>query len=119
MTSEISLRTKKVLLVDNHPDAREARSERLRDHGVTVEAVSTIREARFFLRAERYDLVLLATREDPEAAIVFREEILENPKQQVAFLVGHPPYISFTYGEDGSSTDPSGNWAEREATARL
>ena len=49
----------------------------------------------------RYHLVLLATRENPEAAIAFRREIRQqDPNQKVAFLVSPPRYISFTYGQN-------------------
>jgi DNA-binding response OmpR family regulator len=35
-------------------------------HGVAIDTVSTIAEARSSLRNDTYDLVLLAAREDPE-----------------------------------------------------
>jgi hypothetical protein len=62
MTPETDPLGKTVLLVDNHQKAREVRAQRLTVYGIVVDAVSTVREARFCLRHKRYDLVLLAVR---------------------------------------------------------
>ncbi len=91
---------KTVLIVDGDRKPREARVHRLELYGVTVHAASSIEEARHNLRTNRYHLVLLAARENPEAAIALHREIRErNPKQRVAFLVGPRHYISFTFGQ--------------------
>jgi CheY-like chemotaxis protein len=101
MTPESDPLGKRVLLVDSNHALGEMRARRLRRYGIVVDAVSTIREARFCWRNRSYDLVLLAPRENPEAAIVFRREIRQqNPNQRVAFLVGPPRYLSFTFGEN-------------------
>ena len=93
--------SKTVLLVDSQEEPREIRARRLRRYGITVHTASSIQEARLYLEMHCSDLVLLATRENPEAAIAFRREIRQqNPKQRVAFLVGPPLYLSFTYGEN-------------------
>ena len=92
---------KTVLMVDSDRKLREARAHRLALYGVTVHTANGIEEARRNLRTNTYDLVLLATRENQEMAIVLRWEIhQQNPKQKVAFLVGPPNYISFTYGNN-------------------
>ena len=92
---------KTVLLVDSDQKLGEMWARRLRRYGVTVHTASSIREARLYLEMHRSDLVLLATRKDPEAAVVFRREIRRhNPKQRVAFLVGPPRYLSFTFGQN-------------------
>jgi len=115
MTPETDPLGKTVLLVDNHQKAREVRAQRLTVYGIVVDAVSTVREARFCLRHKRYDLVLLAVRGNAEETIVFRRGVRQhNPKQRVAFLVGPPHYISFTYGENLIPMPPrSSNWAEK------
>ena len=92
---------KTVLMVDSDRKLREARAHRLALYGVTVHTANGVEEARRNLRNNTYDLVLLATRENQEMAIVLRWEIhQQNPKQKVAFLVGPPNYISFTYGNN-------------------
>ena len=101
MTSEIDAVGKTVLLVDSQQEPREARTRRLRLYGIAVHTASSIEEARVHLQMNRYHLVLLATRENPEAAIAFRREIRQqDPNQQVAFLVGPPRYLSFTFGRN-------------------
>jgi CheY-like chemotaxis protein len=115
MAPETDLLGKRVLLVDSDQKAREARARRLNVYGIAVDLVSTIRAARFCLRNKSYDLVLLGTRENPEDAITFRREIRQqNPKQRVAFLVGPPHYISFTFGQNLIPMPArSSTWADR------
>ncbi len=115
MTSEADLVGKRVLLVDSDQKLREARACRLRLYGIAVDTVCTIREARFCWRTRSYNLVLLATRETPEDAIAFRREIhRQYPKQRVAFLVGPPRYISFTFGQNVVPMPArSSDWADR------
>lgn len=115
MTPDTDLLGKTVLLVDSNEKLAEMRARRLRGYGVTVHTARTIQEARVDLRLNRYDLVLLATRENLEAAIALRREIREqNPKQRVAFLVGPPRYISFTFGQNVVPMPGRSNtWADR------
>jgi ActR/RegA family two-component response regulator len=92
---------KTVLLVDSDQKLGELRARRLRTYGILVNTASSIREARVHLKMNSFDLVLLAPRENSEAAIVFRREIRQqDPKQKVAFLVGPPRYLSFTFGRN-------------------
>jgi CheY-like chemotaxis protein len=106
---------KRVLLVDSNQKLGEMRARRLRLYGITVHTASSIQEARVHLEMNSYHLVLLATRENPEDAITFRREIRQqNPKQRVAFLVGPPRYLSFTYGENLIPMPArSSGWADR------
>jgi CheY-like chemotaxis protein len=92
---------KTVLLVDGQQQPREIRTRSLRRYGLTVYTATTIEEARVHLRMNSFDLVLLAPRDNPEDAIAFRREIRQqNPTQRVAFLVGPPRYLSFTFGRN-------------------
>jgi response regulator RpfG family c-di-GMP phosphodiesterase len=115
MTPETDVLGKRVLLVDSNQKLREARAHRLNMYGIAVASVSTVQQARFCMRNKSYDLVLLATRADPEAAIVFRREIRQqNPKQRVAFLVGPPRYLSFTFGRNLIPMPArSSDWADK------
>jgi len=91
------------------------RARRLRLYGITVHTTLSIQEARLSLGMNGYHLVLLATRKDPEAAIAFRREIRQqNPSQKVAFLVGPPRYLSFTFGRNLTPMPPrSSSWADK------
>jgi DNA-binding NtrC family response regulator len=113
MTPETDALGKTVLLVDSQQEPREIRARRLRLYGIAVHTVSSIKEARLYLEMHYSDLVLLATRENPEEALAFRREVRrQNPKQRVAFLVGPPDYLSF-----GRNLIPmparSSDWADR------
>jgi hypothetical protein len=89
---------------DRNHHARRDREEGLcytlmMSTGLTFGTILSIEEAR--VGVDRYHLVLLATRENPEAAIAFRREIRQqDPNQKVAFLVGPPDYLSFTFGRN-------------------
>lgn len=115
MTSQDNALGKRVLIVDDNLEMQKRRTLRLGEHGVAVDAVSTIEEARSRLRHDTYDLVLLTARENAEDAIAFRLEIREqNPKQRVAFLVGPPDYVSFRLGENQPRIESkSSNWLEK------
>jgi len=115
MTPETDPLGKTVLLVDSDQKLGQLRARRLRLYGITVYIAASIQEARVHLQMNSYDLVLLATREDPEAAIVFHREIRRhNPKQRVAFLVGPPRYLSFTFGQNLIPMPPrSSSWADK------
>ncbi len=115
MTPETDPLGKTVLLVDADQKLGELRARRLRTYGILVHTASSLEEARVHFGMDRYDLVLLAPRENPEDAIAFRREIRqENPKQRVAFLIGPPRYLSFTFGENLIPMPPrSSNWAEK------
>ncbi len=100
MTSEDRALGKRVLVLDDNPEAQQVRIVSLSKHGVEVHTVGTIKEARSRLRDDTYDLVLIAARRNPEQAIAFRQDIRrQDPNQRVAFLVGPPHYISFTFGD--------------------
>ncbi len=106
---------KTVLLVDNDLKARGALGQDLRWRGIIVHTASSLREARIHLSLGKYDLVLLAARENPEEAIAFRREILrKNPKQRVGFLVGPPQFITFRLDEHQTRKETkSSDWAEK------
>jgi len=93
--------SKTVLLVDSNQNLGEMRARRLRLYGITVCTVLTVEEACARLDGNAYHLVLVAPRENPEEAIRLHREIKRlHPTQRVAFCVGPPKYISFTYGQN-------------------
>jgi len=92
---------KTVLLVDSNENLRDMRARRLRLYGVSVHTVGNVEEARASLEWNTYSLVLIAPRANPEEVILLHREIKRlHPTQRVAFCVGPPKYISFTYGQN-------------------
>jgi len=107
---------KTVLLVDSNQNLAAARARRLRSYGVTVRTADSVEAARACLEGNTYDLVLVATHENPEEAIQFHREIKRlYPAQRVGFFVGPPEYISFTYGENAGSGGRSGQTSSKAA----
>jgi len=106
---------KTVLLVDSNQTLGEMRARRLRLYGVTVHTTDSIEAARARLKENAYALVLVAPREKPEEAIQFHREIKRlHPAQRVAFFVGPPKYLSFTYGQNVIPMSfRSDTWADR------
>jgi len=98
MAPETDSLGKTVLLIDRDPNLAEARARALRRYGIHVATGGSVEAARARLNGNTYDLVLVATRENPEEAIQLHREIKRlHPTQRVAFFVGPPKYISFTY----------------------
>ena len=100
----VSLDKKKVLLADSFAKPRNLRATLMRSRLVDVDVASNIPEARELWRTNAYHLVLVAPRENPDAALEFWEEIKrDKPRQRVAFLVGSPAYVSLTWAAESKS----------------
>ena len=109
------LADKKVLLIDRSQATRETRAAVLRSRGVEVNEAEEISAARFLWQPNVYDLVMLDLRRySPEETREFYEQIKgASPRQQVAFLVGAPVYLSRTWPDEVAAGDPSrGQWSE-------
>src|SRR5882724_9955922 len=109
------LADKKVLLIDRFQATREARAAVLRSHGVEVHEAEEIPTARFLWQPHVYDLVMLDVRRySPAEALEFYEQIrAADPRQQFAFLLGSPRYLSRTWpGEVASGDTSRGQWSE-------
>ncbi len=115
MSPETDSFGKTVLLVDSNERLGQIRARVLRQYGITVATASTVEEARARLKGSAYHLVLVAPRKNPAKAIQLQREIKRlHPEQRVAFFVGPPKYISFTYGRNVVPIGArSRNWADR------
>jgi DNA-binding NtrC family response regulator len=106
---------KKVLLIDPHQCAREARARVLRSRGIEVDATDSLQAARSLWRAKRYDLILLAAREHlPGEGRDFYLEIKHaSTRERIVFLVGPPTYVSLTWPTEfmAAEREPQ-QWAE-------
>jgi len=110
-----ALADKKVLLIDRCHATREARGAVLRSSGVEVHEAEEIPAARFLWQPDVYDLVMLDVRRySPAEALEFYEQIrAADPRQQVAFLMGPPRYLSCTWPDEVAANDVSrGQWGE-------
>jgi PleD family two-component response regulator len=106
---------KKVLLIDHCQATCEVRASFLRSHGVEVHAAADLSGARFLWHPNVYQLIMLDTRRySPGDALEFCEQIRSaSPHERIAFLVGPPTYLSFTWpGEAIAEDAASGQWTE-------
>ena len=106
---------KKVLLIDRCQATREVRAAVLRSRGVEVREAEEISAARFLWQPNVYNLVMLDVRKySPEETREFYEQIKgASPRQQFAFLMGPPRYLSRTWPGEVAGDDVSrGQWAE-------
>ncbi len=102
----------RVLLVGSACGRQDLRARILRDHGIEVDVVKDVGEARRLWRPGVYDLVLIdVPKHWPGEVHQWREEIREaGTKERIAFLTGPPEYLSFDWpdcemGENGSPWD--------------
>src|SRR4029077_15652575 len=87
----------------------EVRAAILRARGVEVHETEEISGARFLWQPDVYDLVMLDVRRySPGEALEFYEQIKgASPRQQFAFLMGSPRYLSRTWPSEVASDDAS------------
>jgi len=110
-----ALAGKRVLLIDRFQATREARAAVLRSHAVEVHEAEEISGARFLWQPNVYDLVMLDVRRySPAETLEFYEQIQgASRRQEFAFLVGAPVYLSRTWPSDVAAGDTSlGHWDE-------
>ena len=109
------LAEKKVLLIDRFRATREARAAILRSRGVQVHEAEEISGARLLWQPNVYDLIMLDVRRySAEDTRKFYEQInAASPRQQFAFLLGSPMYLSRTCpGEVAAGDTSPGQWGE-------
>ena len=107
------LEGKKVLLIDPYQPTRDVRTRVLQSHGVEVRAAEDLSGARFLWQPNVYDWILLDVRRHLSGeALEFYEQIrTASPKEQFAFLVGPPVYLSRTWpGEVTTDGASQGQW---------
>ena len=110
-----ALTDKKVLLIDRCQATRDARAAVLRSRTVEVHEAEELSAARFLWQPDVYDLVMLDVRRySSEEMQEFYEQIKgASPRQQFAFLMGSPRYLSRTWPSDVANDDTSrGQWGE-------
>ncbi len=95
--------------IDRFQATREARAAVLRSHAVEVHEAEEISAARFLWQPQVYDLVMFDIRRySREEALEFYEQIKgASPRQQFAFLMGSPRYLSRTWPGEIAEGDTS------------
>ena len=109
------LADKKVLLIDRCQATREMRAAVLRSRTVEVHEAEELSAARFLWQPDVYDLVMLDVRRySSEEMQEFYEQIKgASPRQQFAFLMGSPRYLSRTWPDEVAVDDTlRGQWGE-------
>jgi hypothetical protein len=110
-----ALADKKVLLIDRCQATREVRAAVLRSRGVEVHEAEEISGARFLWQPNVYHLVMLDVRRySQEETREFYEQVKgASLRQEFAFLMGSPRYLSRAWpGEVASGDTPRGQWSE-------
>jgi CheY-like chemotaxis protein len=113
------LKKKRVLLVDTSTAKRDLRAEVMRKLGMDVDCAADISEARSWWRADLYHLVLINVENDASQRDGFCDDVRRTaPRQQLAFLVGKPAYLSNSPNEDGHVSTNGGHNAAVADDAR-
>ena len=115
LRGRLALADQKVLLIDRCQATREARAAVLRSRGVEVHEAEHLSTARFLWQPNVYNLVMFDIRRySREEALEFYEQIKgASPRQQFAFLMGSPRYLSRTWpGEIAAGDASRGQWGE-------
>ncbi len=116
--SRATLHERKMLLVGRHDPEEDLRATFLREYGVQVDVASSIAEAQGLWRPKAYLWVLVDVRKHlPGEVVDFCEEIRKEwSEQKIAYLVGPPEYIAFTWPEEGAvKPEESRQWDETVA----
>ena len=103
------LKKKRVLLVDTSSSKkRDLRAEVMRKLGMDVDCAADISEARSWWRADLYNLVLISSENEQGRRDKFCDDVRDAvPRQQLAFLVGKPEYLSASPTPQGALLGPN------------
>lgn len=103
------LKKKRVLLVDTSSSKkRDLRAEIMRRLGMDVDCAADISEARSWWRADLYNLVIISSENEQGRRDKFCDDVREAiPRQQLAFLVGKPEYLSASPTPEDALSGPS------------
>jgi ActR/RegA family two-component response regulator len=108
----------RVLLINGSEFRRSLRANIWRGHGFQVEVARDLAQARSLWRPNTYAWMLVdVLRQLPGEVLEFCEQIKHaDPRQQIAFLVGPPRFVSLNWPEEATPEIERGE--ELRATAR-
>ncbi len=85
---------RRILLVDQNTRKLNLRATILRNHEIEVHTCETMSDAPALWKNIPYDLILMASSEEPYEVEQFAEQIrLSKPRQRIGLLVGPPIFI--------------------------
>jgi CheY-like chemotaxis protein len=92
---------KRVLLLDASQTKRDLRADVMRKLGIEVDCAADVVEARYWWRADLYNLVLINVGGEDDARDKFCTDIrCGDPPQRIAFFVGGPEYLAAVPNSD-------------------
>lgn len=102
----VSVKKKRLLLVDTSRAQRDMRVDTMRRLGIEVDSAADISEARCWWRPDLYDLVLFHVEDELPQMYRFWDDIrTATPSQRVAFLIGKPEYLAASPNDNGSGLE--------------
>ncbi|MFZ0296493.1 MAG: hypothetical protein WAL52_22965 [Candidatus Sulfotelmatobacter sp.] len=111
---------KRVLLLDTSQTKRDLRADVMRRLGIQVDCAADVIEARYWWRADLYNLVLINASSEAEGRDKFCTDIRgANPTQQIAFFVGGPLYLADTPKTDSTPPEVNSDSLQKEMVAAL
>jgi CheY-like chemotaxis protein len=104
------VKKKRVLLIDSSHAKRDLRAEVMRKLGIDVDSAADMTEASIWWKPALYDLVLIHLEKGRGQRDKFCDHVRSaTPPQRLAFLVGHPEYLTDSPSEDQESAMGNGN----------
>jgi CheY-like chemotaxis protein len=95
------IKKKRVLLIDASHAKRDLRADVMRKLGIDVDSAADIAEARSWWKPALYDLVLINMEKGRGQRDRFCDDVRSaTPPQRLAFLVGHPEYLTDSPNQD-------------------
>jgi ActR/RegA family two-component response regulator len=105
----------RILLISESEFRRSLRASVLRGHGFQVEVACSVAEARSRWQPNIYAWMLLdVVHQLPGEVLEFCDQIKrEDPRQNIAFLVGPPRFVSLNWPDEAISETEGSNAARR------
>lgn len=104
------IKKKRVLLIDTSHAKRDLRAEVMRKLGIDVDSAADITEASIWWKPALYDLVLINMEKGRGQRDKFCDHVRSaTPPQRLAFLVGHPEFLTDFLNEDQETTMENGD----------
>jgi hypothetical protein len=102
-----------VLLIDRNPLKQNLRATVLRNYEIDVRTTDNLTEAQRLCRIQRYDMILLATDGDADAALISSELWKVSPRQRISLFVGPPKYLQEIGAGRSQSASPANRFTRR------
>lgn len=116
----VSVKKKRVLLLDTSQTKRDLRADVMRRLGIEVDCAADVLEARGWWRADLYNLVLINAAGETDGRDKFCTDLRSaTPPQKIAFFVGGPNYLAAVPHSDEAPADPNADALHQDLVAAL